>query len=268
MSDLPRITIALFTYSPDLEHPRHRYAEATLTALCQKLAYEGELRWHIADDGSGDGHVAHLAELWARNRPSGSRLTTSNSERRGYGASYNAMTMVVHDSDDDLILCVEDDWLLSRPFDLTPLARAIQAPPFEVRRVFTMQTNDGDRFVEGDFAMPLECIRLGYLGWTKELRGYLIRPIAGQTFLMLDPAASEHHVFSAGPRLETVRFERRLSVWPEHCTAGPCEMAVAARRESRYGVAWPLDQGVNAALDNPSLFAHIGTVSVKDEGVV
>ncbi len=252
MSDLPPITVALFTYAPSIESPRHEYARATLKSLINNLSYEGPLRWHIADDGSAPGHRETLME----GAPRLLIASVSDSERRGYGASYNAMTQAVHRDDTDLVLCVEDDWLLSRPLDLTPLARSLQAPPFETRQF------DGSMK-----AHQLLCIRLGYLGWTNELRGHLVRPIAGQTFLMLDPDCPEHHVFSAGPRLETVGFERRLGLWPEHCTAGPCELAVAGRSVSRLGVAWPLDQGVNAALDNPSLFAHIGSVSVKDEAV-
>jgi hypothetical protein len=162
------------------------------------------------------------------------------------------MTAVVHGDDREMVLSVEDDWLLSRPLELTPLARVLQEP-------------ERDIGPENFTGVRICCIRLGYLGWTKPLRGELVRPIAGQTFLLLDPATPEHHVFSAGPRLETVAFQRHLGLWPEHVYAGVAEVDVAGRAQSRRGIAWPLDLGLNAALDNPSVFAHIGTVSIKDE---
>jgi hypothetical protein len=188
----------------------------------------------------------------------GRSCSTSNSERTGYGASYNAMTNMVHGANEEMVLSVEDDWMLSRRFDLTPLAKVLQAG---LRDLAETKAPAPENFT----GMPIECIRLGYLGWTQPLRGELVRPLPGQTFLMLDPATPEHHIFSAGPRLETVAFQRRLGLWPEHVYAGIAEVDVAARPQSRRGVAWPLDQGVNAALDNPSLFAHIGSVSIKDE---
>lgn len=246
---LPPITVALFTYAPDLAHARHQYALDTLRGALEHLRYDGELRWHIADDGSGPDHATSLADLVLHVMPP-MRLTWSDSARRGYGASWNAMTGVVHQEDQDLVLCLEDDWLLVRRLDLTPLASAIVA---------TQDADDRD---------VIRCIRLGYLGWTQPLFGRLIRPIAGQTFLRLESGSPEHHVFSAGPRLETVAFERSLGLWPEHVVAGIAEMDVAGRPQSRQGVVWPLDQGINAALDNPSTFVHIGGVSVKDEAPV
>lgn len=250
---LPKITVAVFTYSPAIDNPRHFYACATVDSLLRNLSYEGMLGWHIADDGSPTEHRQQLRQQILH---AGKSATSSNSERAGYGASYNAMTAEVHGSDREMVLCVEDDWLLSRPLDLTPLARVLQLPPVDM---------DSAPGPENFTNMAICCIRLGYLGWTKPLRGELVRPLPGQTFLMLDPATPEHHVFSAGPRLETVAFERHLGLWPQHVFAGEAEVAVAGRPQSRRGIAWPLDQGINAALDNPSAFAHIGAVSIKDE---
>jgi hypothetical protein len=250
---LPKITVALFTYSPAIDHARHRYACGTLASLLLNLHYEGQLAWHIADDGSPAEHRQQLRQAVLH---AGAVATSSDSERAGYGASYNAMTAVVHRDDAEMVLCVEDDWLLSRPLDLTPLARVLQLPDLD-----PVLDNGSENFT----GMAIRCIRLGYLGWTKPLRGELVRPLPGQTFLMLDPATPEHHVFSAGPRLETVGFQRRLGLWLEHCYAGVAEVDAASRPQSRRGVAWPLDQGINAALDNPSVFVHIGSVSIKDE---
>lgn len=240
----PPLTVAFFTFAPSTDHPRHHYALRCLDELLVNLGYDGELNLHIADDGSGPGHV-ELLEAVGRERNWGGRITTSNSERRGYGASYNAMTNVVHGFDSELVLSVEDDWALMRPFDVTPLAEAFGADP------------------------ELNCIRLNYLGFGAQgiMRGRIVRHLPGRTFLMFDPACPEYHLWSAGPRIETVGFQRKLGLFREHCSAGEMEIDVAGRPASREGIAWPLDAGVNAALDFPSVFAHIGTVSVKDEPV-
>lgn len=238
---LPQLTVAFFTFSPDADHPRTKYARDCLGSLLLNLGYEGELRYHMADDGSWPGHVDNLAAMFGPDRAPPSH---SDSHRAGYGASYNAMTNTVHGFPDELVLCVEDDWYLMRPLDLTPLARCLE----DAR---------------------INCVRLNYLGIAgdRSMRGYIIKPIPGQTMLLLDPECADYHLWSAGPRLETVAFQRQLGLFREHCSAGEMEIDVAGRHQAREGICWPLDFQVNASLDNPSTFAHVGTVSVKDEPV-
>lgn len=230
-----KITVAFFTYTPSPDHPRAAYANATLPALLDNLTYaKGELAYLIADDGSPPEHVEHLrAHLDRRNLP----VTITHTDHRGYGGNYNAATQVTHSDGTDLVLAVEDDWLLTRNFDLSDLA---------------------DALAENWHGLELSCVRLGYLGWTNPLRGDLIQR-ARQTFLLFDPECSEVHVFAGHPRLETVAFERRVGPWPEMMKAGYTEMEVCNRPESRAGVAWPLDAGVNASQDFASLFSHIGS---------
>lgn len=232
------VTVVLFTFQPHEDSERTVYAQRTLIAALNHLQFSGDLRFHIADDGSSIAHVHNLASIAYRH--TGKSPTISISERRGYGGNWNAMTGVVHQWDNDKVLCLEDDWVLLEDLDLDPLVSAMDASNGELR-----------------------CVRLGYLGWTDPLRGEL-RRWAGQTFLMLDPDSPEKHVFSGGPRLETVAFQRTQGEWPEGLGAGHTELVVCGRDESRRGVAWPLDARLNADIAIPSKFAHIGTETVKD----
>lgn len=226
-----KITVNFLTFSPSIEHPRHAYAMTCLQSLLKKLTFgDGELRWHIADDGSAPEHRNALVALC---RKAGVEPTVSDSDRHGYGGNVNLAAQAIHDYS-DLVLACEEDWELVRPFDLSDLARAIG------------ESNE------------LRCVRLGYLGITSELTGKVINS-AGQAFLLLNPDCSETFVFTGHPRLETVGYEQAIGAWPEGLKAGYTELEICARQEARTGVAWPLDAGVNASQDYVSLFAHIGS---------
>lgn len=229
---MSNIAVCFLTYTPSLEHPRTKYAHQCLEALLKKLSYqEGNLLYHIADDGSPEEHVASLTRLCEKY----DKLpTVSLSQRMGYGGNMNAATQIIHQIA-DMVLQVEEDWELVRPFDLSNLARAME------------ESNE------------INCVRLGYLGWTNPLRGQVIQS-ASQSFLLFDPDCEEVHVFAGHPRLEKVSFERSIGEWPEGIKAGWTEMEICKRQESRIGVTWPLDAEVNASQDYCRLFAHVGDV--------
>lgn len=215
------IGVILLTYN------RLTYALQTLDALYAHLITRMPVLLHIADDGSPQDYRTELYQF-ARQR--WDNVTVSNSQRGGYGASYNLATQVLHQQC-DLLLPLEDDWTLTRDLDLDPLVRVLRA------------------------GGSIESIRLGYLGFTQQMKGELLHQ-EGQTFLLLDPDSPEPHVFAGHPRLETRGYQRGIGPWPEGVPAGETEFHVAHRPEARRGVAWPLD------LVHPrgDLFAHIGTV--------
>lgn len=224
------VAVMFLTYAAEKDSKRRAYAQQCLGALANRLSFnEGELIWHIADDGSYEGYVDELENQLPK------LGTSSNSKRSGYGGNYNEATQTLHDIA-DIILPIEDDWELVKKFDISGLVRALE------------QNNDG-----------MECIRLGYLGWTNTLAGTLIQA-ANQTFLLFNPEwSTENHVFAGHPRLETVSFEREVGPWPVGLRQGFTEMEVCKRPEARTGVAWPLDADINASQDYCSMFAHIGS---------
>lgn len=220
------IAVVLLTYASGLDSPRHTYAKRTMNSLLKNLKYSGNLSFHIADDGSSQEHIDAI-------KPFGGTMT--NSERHGYGASYNLATQFLHYAY-EYFLMVEDDWELTKELNLDPLVAALD---------------------EG-----LNCIRMGYLGWTQDLTGKIIAK-AQQTFLLFDPDSAEPHVWSGHPRLETRAFQRSVGPWPEGLDPGTTEFLVAKRPETRQGVVWPLDLGIKAGQVQGTLFAHIGTVQAR-----
>jgi hypothetical protein len=227
VTDWPDLGVMLFTYK------RLSTAERTLRALCERAHYSGRLRLHIADDGSPE-VAPDLSQAEALRQIAGGyeqvyAATAANSGQHGYGASYNLATQIMH-VDCAVLLPLEDDWELTAPLDLDPLVETLLDP-----------------------AHGIECIRMGYIGYTQELRGTLVPTPAGH-MLRFDPASPEPHVLAGHPRLETREFERRVGPWPELRPAGETEFIVCHRPQARTGVAWPLD----VLRPSEHRFAHIG----------
>lgn len=218
---MSNICIMLLTYN------RLSYAIRTLESTLSLVHTTGDLSVHIASDGDGDDYLSELMSL--ANNFDVSSITTSNSERSGYGANYNLGTQVAHGFASH-VLPLEDDWELTRDLDL-------------------------DIFVGALDELQAGCCRLGYLGYTQPLRGEFASAY-GRHWLRLDPASPEPHVFAGHPRLETVAWERSVGPWPEGLEPGQTEFAVAHIAESRYGVLWPV-QEIKPYGD---LFAHIGAI--------
>lgn len=222
------VTVMLLTY----EDGARQTAWTTLKAILDHLQYSGPLRLHIADDGSPAGHVEGLVNL-AHARPLWDEVSTTDAERGGYGRSYNLATQAIHAATPNgIVLPLEDDWVLDRDLDLDPLVETLVPHA------------------------PIQCIRLGYLGFTQRLYGEVEHTPAGP-MLLIDEESTEPHVLAGHPRLETVAFERRVGPWPEGLAPGATEVAVCARPAARMGVAWPLDFGP-ASMRDDSLFVHIG----------
>jgi len=225
------LAVVMLTYASGIDSPRHEYAKITASSLKKNLRYSGDIRWHIAHDGSPDECIKEYQDIWCD-------ASVSNSFRNGYGASYNLATQTLH-YQCDYLLMVEDDWELLKELNLDPMVAALD---------------------EG-----LGCIRLGYLGWTQELGGYLAK-MADHTYLVFDPESSEPHVWAGHPRLETKDFQRKVGPWPEHYDPGSTEFVVAGRQATRIGpVAWPMDMGINASQQCANMFAHIGAVQARED---
>ena len=228
----PKVCVLMLTYADKASSPRAKYADKTLRSTLDNVRYDGPISVHIADDGSHDKHVAKLMDI-AGGYKTVEGVSSTNAERRGYGASYNLATQVVHGFA-DIVLPLEDDWELTQEFDITKYVEAL---------------TDG----------PLRCIRFGYVGWTDQLKGEL-GTSHGNNFLMFDPASREQHVCAGHPRLETVEFERAVGPWPEGLDPGTTERVWCGYEGARIGVAWPTAWPLNAGP-----FAHIGTVQARED---
>lgn len=229
-----KLYLLLLTYADSIASPRAKYAETTLRAVLDNLEYSGPVSVHIADDGSPPEHREKLADI-AGGHPRVQGVTVTNSERRGYGASYNLATQVVH-LWADVVLPLEDDWELREKLNV-------------------------DGHIQSLMEGPIQCIRMGYLGFTQDLRGVLGRQ-NGQIYLLLDPESPERHVSAGHPRLETVRYERQIGPWIEGVDPGMTEHLWCGRPDARTGVAWVM----NSPLDG--FFKHIGTQQARTDQYV
>ncbi len=95
---------------------RKSVAEKTLVTWHEYLEYEGELRLHIADDGS--------TLKWKPETFWDGTITYSRQERQGVGASLNAGFKVAFETS-PIVLYAVDDWSLIEPFDLTPWVKLL-----------------------------------------------------------------------------------------------------------------------------------------------
>lgn len=218
---IPDLRVVLLTFN------RFEYAERTIRSLLENIEYGGKIYVHIADDGTGEDYRKELHYI-AGGYKNVSGVSESNSERGGYGRNYNIAMQIVHQNNHDLILPLEDDWELLRKFDVDSYLAV---------------------FEDGHYG----CLRLGYIGFTQELRSKFVT-IDGKFYLHLDNDSPEPHVFAGHPRLESVAWERFVGPWPEGLLPGATEFEVAHRKEARTGVLWPCD-----VYPCGDLFAHIGT---------
>lgn len=131
---LPPITIVMTTWAPNDEVGRHRksYAELAMASWITNLSYDGELRIHVADDGSElPGFPGCLADVYADAIPrvpqrwAPALSLGSPTKRRGLGGSLNAGLSAAFQVS-PLVAYFADDWSLTAPFDLTPWATLMQ----------------------------------------------------------------------------------------------------------------------------------------------
>jgi len=223
------ICIVLLTYD------RLVVAKRSLEGVAKNLKASEEFWLHIADDGSPQEYRDELLDL--AHHYFGDNTSITNSQRAGYGGNYNIATQFVHRIC-DLMLPLEDDWELLRELDLDPIAAVLR---------------------DGLFG----CVRMGYIGLTQELRGKFVLA-EGYHWLELDPDSPERHIFSGGPRLETVEWERAVGPWPERTEQGLTEHLVAGLPAARYGVAWP----IGLIFPKGDAFVHIGGAKASTEGIV
>lgn len=219
-----KLTILLLTYE------RTNYALKTLESLHRNLIGSMAYHWHIADDGSRPEHRQHL-EAYMKAASLG--YSISNSEGSGYGGNYNLATQSIHPHAalNDLVLPVEDDWVLTRPLDVAAIGEALE------------ELGGG-------------CVRLGYIGFTQELKATFVEVKSmGRLWLRLDPDSPERHVFAGHPRIETVEWERQAGEWIPGLEPGATEFEVAGRLWARDRVYWPMEDNI---------FAHIGTIRSTD----
>jgi hypothetical protein len=194
------ITVILQTFK------RTEYALRTIASARELLHYQGELRWYVADDGSGPHHVGAVLE--ALGHPAW------HSERRGYGANANA----AWDVSTDLSFFLEDDFMLTAPLDLTPHAYTL---------------------------MDSEAVGMVRLGYIDPERLQPAQDFAGRRYhtLARDWPDTSFYAFTGHPSLRHARYREAYGDYPTGLTPGDTELAYAYQYRIGEGplIVWPVD---------------------------
>ena len=119
INDIPCITVALLT------HNRTNVACATIDHLVKNLKYPN-LKWCISDDRSTDkNHVEILVQRFLKNNIRDVKVLRTDDEHYGLGASMNNALKYAW-TNGDIVLTMEDDWILQKELDLTYYAKILR----------------------------------------------------------------------------------------------------------------------------------------------
>ena len=215
------ITILIVTYDRPAEIRR------TIDALREHIHYSGELRWHIADDGTPGNYIAELI----RDYPT-LKFTVTVTSHLGWGANVNKALQ--HTQMSDLIFLCEDDYVATRSLDFDAGAALL-----------TTHTELG--IVRYDGIVGHNGLNL-WLREAKTEQGVV-------PYLKIDRNQSTHlNIYSNRPHLRHRRLHDALGLYSEGVSLGITEEGYAHRvldKKDALGFAVLLDGLWNA-------FDHIG----------
>lgn len=218
-SGLPYLSIALVTYK------RTEEALRTIRGISENLSYPKPLRlWFVGDDGSGSAHVNALVDELKQRRENLANYHCQRSSPN-VGRGWNrVLNMAFRYS--DFVLWLEDDWVLTRPFDIRPYVRMLM-------------TND-----------QVGLVRLGHLavGSDVHIVGY-----DGIHYLQYQKTTQ--YAYSGNPQIRHRRFVDAYGRYSEEeMNPGDLELDYDSRFRNNPGPAiWrPAD------IPGWGVFAHIG----------
>jgi glycosyltransferase involved in cell wall biosynthesis len=196
----PLVVVTLLTYQ------RTNYALRTLESVLDRMTGPGPIHFYIADDGSPD--PQHVDSLLALVPPA--RLFGYHSERLGPGANWNKAQAQTFGAGVELILWLEDDWVLLEDLDLSPWVELLEV----------------------NSAVGL--VRLGVLAVGSDLRsvGY-----AGRFYLEYAPTTQ--YAYSGNPHLRHARFWHAYGPYPTGFAAGDTEVKYDGRVRPKLAAGGP-----------------------------
>lgn len=215
---LPPLTICIVTYDrlPEIKQ--------TIRALTQHAKYQGELRWHLADDSSPAGYVGNITREF-----NDLHFTHTSGGRGGWGVNVNIALGFLSQS---YVFLIEDDYVARRDINLTAGVAVLEALP-----------SLGAIRYDGIAAHDLN-LRL------REAHTF----IGNVSYMEIDKDIPHLNVYSNRPHLRHQRFTECYGWYPEHKSLGDTEEQFAHRVKDKKncpGVA-VLHDGIAGAFD------HIG----------
>lgn len=226
MSDLPFLSIVLLTYK------RTDLALRTVRSTCDNLGYPKELRgWYVCDDGSPHEHFsAVMGALQEKNAEvigfHNERLRPAGMENTYFsGMGWNRGLGIAHQKS-DLVLTLEDDWELEKPFDIIRYMTAIR---------------DHEE---------IGLLRLGVLavGNTVDICGF-----DGVHYLKYH--REQPYTYSGNPNIRHARFTKAYGMYAENKNPGDIELDMDWRFRNAPGP----DIYRPAEINPWGAFGHIGT---------
>lgn len=212
-----------------ITYTRTETALRTIRALGRNLEYPPErLYFHIADDGSPGTHVKQLMDAIHEFCPN--KITLSNSQRQGVGVSMNLGQRACFERA-DYILWLEDDWELVHPFNPTSCMELLR----------------------DDHTLGM--IRLGYV--SPGIQGEII---SGANRLWWRLKKGPTYTFSGHASIRHRRFYDAYGRYQTTLAPGATELYMCGTFNNTAG-----PDVVVPVYNEYGIFAHIGTVSLKDE---
>lgn len=212
--DYPPVIVLIITYK------RLPLALATVRSVKQFVDYPN-IGFHIADDGSGQEHMARLHQEIGGSY----NITVSDAAREGVGKSMN-LGIEACLKRANLWLHLEDDWVLRQSLDLKPCVRLLEENP------------------------DIGLVRLGRLAAN----------LKGQTFSAADnlwwrlEKNCDTYVFNGNASLRHRRFHESYGKYREGLMPGQTELSYCGKFNGIQGpgIVWP------AWLSCEQTFEHIG----------
>lgn len=115
--NIPCVTVCIIT------HNRTNVACATIENLIKHIKY-GNIKWCISDDMSDAFHIPCLIETFKRNGINDVEICKTTEKSYGLGAALNNGLKCAWKFG-ELILTVEDDWILQRDLNLYPFVEVL-----------------------------------------------------------------------------------------------------------------------------------------------
>lgn len=236
MKKLPPITVMIITYN------RPDEIKLTLTALHDKLYYDGILTFLVADDSSPGDYLRDLRK-WTLREFGGNVSFVSTPKNSGWAGNFNHAYSYITD---DFVMLIEDDYIQTQPLDITPYAALMLA-----------HTGIGLVRLDGiaGHKVVCHCNETDISDYLPHYRQGVCMP-GKLNYFLLDNSSRETWLYSNRVHLKHRRFHDFYGLYPEGLRLGHTEESFAHHvkdmmlLENAPAIAVPLDA--------TSFFDHVG----------
>lgn len=239
MKTLPTLTVVVITYN------RRETLRQTFEGLYKYLFYDNTVRYLIADDCTGGNYRENvLQDISSINFIDEEVTFLSTDSNGGWGVNANNALNTLKD---DIILFMEDDYVLRREIDITPYVALLMA--HEGIGLVRLDGIAGHKIVthvnETDIRDYLPDYRQG-MG----LQGKL-------NYFLADHTSRETWLYSNRPHLKHRRFHEFYGLYPEGLKLGATEESFAHRVKDQ--MTKPGAPAIAIPLDAVGWWDHIGS---------